>query len=81
MGSGVHTLPCNMGMAEDWGCIDCGRYPCMLWKVARGEMELPGEAGRAVWGKKGDEDHIYGWVADLIKNGVRTFSALRPEEG
>jgi hypothetical protein len=55
------------------------------WAIARiGKayaegMKLPGEAGRAVWLKQGDEDHIYEWVADVIESGARSFIALRPE--
>jgi len=47
---------------------------------ARQDLLLPEEAGRAVWAKQGDEDHIYDWVADTIENGARTFIALREEE-
>jgi len=51
----------------------------ILWAVVDG-MPLPDEAGRAVWQKQGDEDHIYDWAADVIESGARTFIALRKDE-
>ena len=57
-----------------------GLITYILSAVRDGKQELPGEAGRAVWVKQGDEDHIYDWVADVIENGVRTFIAFRPGE-
>ena len=50
MTSNVHQLPCGRSEHEDYGCIDCGDYPCMLWKAAKGEMRLPGEISRVRWG-------------------------------
>lgn len=53
----------------------------ILSAVRDGKQKIPGEAGRAVWMKQGDEDHIYDWVAEVIENGARTFIALRQEKG
>ena len=52
----------------------------VLSAVRDDKQKLPGEVGRAVWAKQGDEDHIYDWVADVIENGARTLIILRPEE-
>lgn len=84
MGNNIHQLPCGKSEHEDYGCIDCRDYPCMLWKAARGEMRLPGEIGRGFIERTINEDRIF-WLAgahnlSVFVEGEVDFIALRKEE-